>query len=212
MTFVVPTLSHANVERLLERYLKNNPPAVNMPMDPGRNVTYANPLVHAGILRVNGHSWPDCEGVFPAYDVTPRGYEIIDAMRWHVDRREYPNYVEVPLGSFSLIHGSMKLQVKDPKSTIVFFNYFFHGNGNIAYLLSLAPAKAWGDAGVDGGGYVVPISKAGQIVRDKLMLSNDGDGWYVNADPFPMPPPPHCDFGVPQGAQTPAPQPSQTPL
>lgn len=206
---MVPTLSHANVARLVGRYLKDNPPALDVRMDPRESVPYNDAFVRAGILRVNGQSWPDCDGVFPAYAITPFGLRIIDEKHWHVDRlQDPPSYMEIPLGSVALVHGSIALKKRDTSDVVVRFTYFFHGNANVPYLLSLAPPKTWGDVGVDGGGDVVSIGQAGGVVADKLMLSNEGDGWYVNDNPYPVPIE-HCDSGVPQ---TPAPQPAQTPV
>lgn len=217
LTLVVPTLSRQNVNRLLEAYLTNHPPHVDVWFGHKATEPYYKALERVGVVKYAGPTYPDCDGTFPTYALGAHGAAIASAHGWKIEgaRGYMPDGLEITLGTFALVPNSIVLMKPHRRPTfgsgkaqVAYFKYVLRGNSNVRYLLSLAPATIWGDVGVDGGGGIVPLNKAGQIVRDKLMLENDGKGWYVNEDPYPLPPAPHCDYGVPQSAGTPAPSPT----
>lgn len=57
------------------------------------------------------------------------------------------------------------------------FAYWFKGNANVLYLLSLAPASAWGSVGMHDGGRVT-LDEANKLLIGTLNIMWD-DGWVI---------------------------------
>lgn len=170
----VPSLSHANVDRLISRYVADNSPEIyvllNRPMpDP----LYAA-LARAGILHVVGSGVLNCGPTSPAYNLTAYGLRFAKTHGWKIHEVAPGMYegVEIPLGSFALVHDAISIRTQANQPARVTFSYWFHGNANVSYLLSLAPPSVWGSVGMnDGRG--VTLDQAGRLLSETLSVSRE---------------------------------------
>ena len=186
--FSVPHLSHDSVTLLVQHYFRDNPPIVylgdpDIPSDP----RLADALVASGLFALDPVQTPAPGQVVMCGEnqevhLTLRGIDVASQRGWRVRYGE----VDIPLGAFSLVTESLTYSKPPELPGRVDFDYWFESNASVPYLLSIAPASAWGSVGFDEGGGV-GLDKANRMLRGTLPIRWD-DGWVIEG-PYHAPPP-----------------------
>lgn len=194
-----PRLSTANLTRIIENYLAQNPPVIGLKL---RHPLGARPpgaysdMVRAGFLRIVAGTPGSEPG--PAYDLTAKGRrEISSRFLAGEQLRPSDDFIEIPVGHFHYISRSAVLTHYDfekadqslgnvltdaeAESPRVAFKYYFTGNVNVAGLLRIGRAEDWV---IDP--YAGPrrtLSQVGRVARQTLPLRLCHREWTVRELP-----------------------------
>lgn len=165
-------------------------PSAYFLLESGANSQLHDILTRRGILRL----FATTDYCRPAtiYELTNAGLRLANAQGWRVERSNSgtPDALEIPLGSFAVVHESLVETKKGFEPTNVRFKFWFRANKKVPQLLSLAPSSAWGPVGIEGGSDVW-IGEAGRLLSGTLSIVNDGRSWVVQ-DEAPQRPIPIC--------------------
>jgi hypothetical protein len=182
-TFSVPQLSHDSVTHLVQHYFKDNPPTVIVGDVPSKP-ELVDALVASRLFAA--YDLPgSCGEHRKEVHLTPHGSDVALERGWRVRTRGYS--VTIPLGSFSLVTESLTYSKQSGLPGSIHFAYWFKPNGNVPYLLAIAPAYAWGSVGMDEGSGV-GLDKANRVVRGTLPIRWWDGGWVIQG-PYQRPPP-----------------------
>lgn len=176
LLFSVPSLSPANIDRLISRYLADNQPEIYLFLNRPVGAPFYRALTRAGILQRVGSGSLNCSPTLPEYDLTPYGRRVAAVRDWTIDKA---GDVLITLGSFSLVHSSISVTKRGYQPARAAFDYWFHPNANVPYLLSLAPSAVWGNVGMDVG-HGLTLNQAGRLSLETFPVIFDDNGWVVD--------------------------------